>query len=61
MIVLFKEKVFLYFQSNGQFAKYNKNIYKNCKLHQAIFSIFYNVLLSNLAILLILRCSIKLC
>ena len=37
------------------FSARNTNIYKICKLRRAIFSVFYNILPTNFAILLVLR------
>ena len=42
------------------FSVRNTNIYKICKLREAIFSVFYNFCQPNLAILLILRYSFEL-
>jgi hypothetical protein len=41
------------------FPARNANIYKICKLHRTIFSSFYNNSQTNVAILLILRCSFQ--
>ena len=47
--------------TSGEFppfcGKRNTKVYKICKLRKRIFSVFYNILPPNLAILLILTCS----
>ena len=50
MFVLRKEKVTIF----DLISSRNTNIYKICKLREAIFSKFYNISPPNLAILLIL-------
>ena len=42
------------------FSPHNTNIYRACKLHRAMFSVFYKILQPKFAFSLISRCSFKL-
>ena len=52
MFVLGEEKVVISAAKMGTFSVRNTNIYKICKFHTAIFSVFYNISPPNFAILL---------
>ena len=57
MFVLHAEIVTIFEPKMVTISARNTNIYKICKIRKAIFSVFYNILRPNFAILLISLCS----
>ena len=56
-IFVLRAEILFFSSKMVTFSARKTNIYKICKLRRAIFSVSYNILPPNFAVLLILRCS----